>query len=205
MNYHKKEENDIMDFIPINEERAQEFEDRLSKNLLYRSTDNFIAIYNNKLINRSNDEIDAVAKEVVEVYKNISLVNRQFIVKSKEEVIAEEFEVLFPHIAFIATLKRIANDILSENYPEDTRLVFNEENKNVVMVYDPTSEETREYEGAERLRSANESIATNPFLQNAVNIEGFGEDGIAFKALEVLQIDTSFIENIGNLLNQYTK
>lgn len=194
-----------MDFIPINEERAQEFEDRLSKNLLYRSTDNFIAIYNNKLINRSNDEIDAVAKEVVEVYKNISLVNRQFIVKSKEEVIAEEFEVLFPHIAFIATLKRIANDILRENYPEDTRLVFNEENKNVVMVYDPTSEETREYEGAERLRNANESIATNPFLQNAVNIEGFGEDGIAFKALEVLQIDTSFIENIGNLLNQYTK
>ena len=194
-----------MDFIPINEELAQEFEDRLSKNLLYRSTDNFIAIYNNKLINRSNDEIDKVAKEVVEIYKNISLVNRQFIVKSKEEVIADEFEVLFPHIAFIATLKRIAGDILNENYPEDTKLVFNEENKNTVLVYDPTSEEVKEYEGAERLRNANESIATNPFLQSAVNIEGFGEDGIAFRALEVLQIDTSFIENIGELLNQYTK
>ena len=194
-----------MDFIPINEELAQEFEDRLSKNLLYRSTDNFIAIYNNKLINRSNDEIDKVAKEVVETYKNISLVNRQFIVKSKEEVIADEFEVLFPHIAFIATLKRIAGDILNENYPEDTKLVFNEENKNTVLVYDPTSEEVKEYEGAERLRNANESIATNPFLQSAVNIEGFGEDGIAFRALEVLQIDTSFIENIGELLNQYTK
>lgn len=192
-----------MNFIPVNEEVARQFEEKMGRNLLYRSTDNFITIYNNGLINKSNDEIDNVAKTIVEVYKNISLVNRTFFVKSEEEVIAEEFEVLFPHISFIATLKRIASDILSENYPEDTRLVFTEENKNVVHIYDPTADEVREYEGAERLRNANEAIATNPFLQAGVELDAHGEDGISFKAVDVLKLDTSFINNIGELLAQY--
>lgn len=192
-----------MNFIPVNEEVARQFEEKMGRNLLYRSTDNFITIYNNGLINKSNDEIDNVAKTIVEVYKNISLVNRTFFVKSEEEVIAEEFEVLFPHISFIATLKRIASDILSENYPEDTRLVFTEENKNIVHIYDPTADEVREYEGAERLRNANEAIATNPFLQAGVEFDAHGEDGISFKAVDVIKLDTSFINNIGELLAQY--
>ena len=192
-----------MNFIPVNEEVARQFEEKMGRNLLYRSTDNFITIYNNGLINKSNDEIDNVAKTIVEVYKNISLVNRTFFVKSEEEVIAEEFEVLFPHISFIATLKRIASDILSENYPEDTRLVFTEENKNIVHIYDPTTDEVREYEGAERLRNANEAIATNPFLQAGVEFDAHGEDGISFKAVDVIKLDTSFINNIGELLAQY--
>lgn len=194
-----------MDFMPINEEVAAQFEEKMSRNMLYRSTDNFIAIYNNQLINRNNDEIDKVAKSIVEVYKNVSLVSRQFIVKSKEEVISEEFEVLFPHISFVATLKRIAKDILNENYPEDTLMVFTEEDKNLVQIYDPSSDELRPYEGAERLRNANEAIATNPFLIAGVNIDGYGEDGISFKAIEVMQLDTSFISDIGELLKAYTE
>ena len=61
-----------MDFIPVNEEEARIFEEKMSKNVLFRSTDNFIAIYNNNLINKNNDEIASIAKEVVEVYKNVS-------------------------------------------------------------------------------------------------------------------------------------
>lgn len=192
-----------MEFIPYNQEVAQKFEEEMSKNLLYRSTDNFIAIYNNQLINRNNDEIDKIAKTIVEVYKNVSLVNRQFIVKSKEEVIAEEFEVLFPHISFIATLKRIAQDILNDNYPEDTKMVFTESDKNVVLIFDPSVEELKPYEGAERLRNANESIATNPFLLNNIDLEEYGEDGIAFKIVDLLKLDTSFIEDVGQLLEAY--
>lgn len=194
-----------MEFIPVNNEVAEQFEEKLSKNLLYRSTDNFIAIYNNKLINRNNDEIDKVAKAIVEVYKNVSLVNKQFIVKSKEEVISEEFEVLFPHISFIATLKRIADNVINENYPEDTRFVFTEEDKNLVQLFDPSTGEVHPYEGAERLRNVNESIASNPFLQAGVELEGYGEDGISFKIMEVLQLDTSFIIDIGALVEQYLK
>jgi len=195
----------MLDFLPFDVEVAKQFEEKMSKNLLYRSTDNFIAIYNNNLINRSNSEIDKVAKKVVEIYKNVSLVNRQFIVKSKEEVISDEFEVLFPHISFIATLKRIAKDILNENHPEDTKMIFTEENKNIVHIYDPSSESIRPYEGAERLKSANESIATNPFLVN-IKLEPWGDEGtgISFKAIDVLTLDTSFIMAIGELLNKYT-
>lgn len=195
----------MLDFLPFDVEVAKQFEEKMSKNLLYRSTDNFIAIYNNNLINRSNSEIDKVAKKVVEIYKNVSLVNRQFIVKSKEEVISDEFEVLFPHISFIATLKRIAKDILNENHPEDTKMIFTEENKNIVHIYDPSSESIRPYEGAERLKSANESIATNPFLVN-IKLEPWGDEGtgISFKAIDVLTLDTSFIMDIGELLNKYT-
>ena len=194
-----------MEFLPVNAEQAEQFEEKLSKNMLYRSTDNFIAIYNNNLINKSNEEIDKVAKAVVEVYKNVSLVNRQFIVKNPEEVIAEEFGVLFPHIAFVATLKRIAKDIFSANYPEDTKLVFLESDKNVVFIYEEEMEKPIPFEGAERLRDVNKSIATNPFLINNLELEGWGEEeeGISFKAQDILKLDTSFITEIGELLDTY--
>lgn len=196
-----------MNYIPVDREKAEKFEEKLAKNLLYRSTDNFITIYNNNLINKNNDEIDSIAKEITETYKNISLLNRKFIVKSNEEVIAEEFEVLFPHIAFVATLKRIAQDIINDNYPEDTLMVFTEKDANVVQIYDPTSmsEELIPYEGAERLKNANKAIATNPFLLNNVEIHPYGEDGegIAFRVIDILRIDTSFINDIGELLHAY--
>ena len=196
-----------MEFLPVNAEQAKQFEEKLSKNMLYRSTDNFIAIYNNNLINKSNEEIDKVAKAVVEIYKNVALINRQFIVKNPEEVIAEEFGVLFPHIAFVATLKRIAKDVFSANYPEDTKLVFLESDKNVVFIFEDEMENPIPFEGAERLRDANKSIATNPFLINNLEFEGWGkegeDEGISFKAQDVLKLDTSFITEIGELLNTY--
>jgi hypothetical protein len=195
----------IMDFIPVNEEEARIFEEKMSKNVLFRSTDNFIAIYNNNLINKNNDKIDSIAKEVVEVYKNVTLVARQFIVKTKEEVISDEFEVLFPHISFVATLKRIAQNILSENYPEDVKFVFTESDANLVQIYDPSTDEVVAYEGAERLRNANKAIATNPFINANVRLEGFGEDGISFRVMDILQLDTSFITKIGELLDAYVK
>lgn len=196
--------NEKRDYIPVNEERALEFEEELSKSPLFRSTDNFIDIYNSGLINRNNDEIDSVAKEVTTVYKNIDLVNRKFIVKSKSETIAEEFEVLFPHIAFIATLKRIATDVIKDGYPVDTKLVFVESDPNVVYVKDETSDkEITPYEGAERLRRANESIATNPFLHASINMEPYGDDGIMMLAQDLMSMDVSFINDIGELLDSY--
>lgn len=192
-----------MEFIPVNKEKAQVFEEGLSRNLLYRSTDNFIAIYNSNLINKNNEEIDKIAKEITEIYKNVDLTNKKFIVKSKEEVVSIEFEVLFPHVAFVATLKRIAGDILKDNYPEDTKIVFTESDANLVQLYDPSSEQVIAYDGAERLKNVNKAISTNPFILNQVNIEDFGEDGIAFKAADILEIDTSFITEIGDLLEAY--
>lgn len=192
-----------MEFIPVNKEKAQVFEEGLSRNLLYRSTDNFIAIYNSNLINKNNEEIDKIAKEITEIYKNVDLINKKFIVKSKEEVVSIEFEVLFPHVAFVATLKRIARDILKDNYPEDTKIVFTESDANLVQLYDPSSEQVIAYDGAERLKNVNKAISTNPFILNQVNIEDFGEDGISFKAADILEIDTSFITEIGDLLEAY--
>ena len=195
----------MSEYIAVNKEAAEEFESKMSRNILYRSTDNFIALYNSNLINKSNSEIDKVAKGITEVYKNVTLNNRKFIVKSKEEVVSDEFEVLFPHVSFVATLKRIASDILKDNYPEDTMIVFTEENQNAVQLYDVTAEELIIYEGAERLRNVNESIASNPFIVNNVNLQPYGEDGegISFKAIEILELDTSFISDIGDLLESY--
>ena len=115
--------------------------------------------------------------------------------------------MLFPHIAFVATLKRIAQDIINDNYPEDTLIVFTEKDANVVQIYDPTStsEELIHYEGAERLRNANKAIASNPFLLSNVEIYPYGEDGegISFRIIDILRIDTSFISDIGELLQAY--
>lgn len=194
-----------MEFIPVNKELAEQFEDSLNRNMLYRGTDNFMAIYNNNLINKNNSDIDETARKITEHYKNISLVNKKFIVKSKEEVISEEFEVLFPHISFVATLKRVAGDILRDNYPEDSLLVFTEKEQNVVQILTPDSDAPTQYDGSERLKNVNKSISTNPFLLGQVEVQAYGEDGIAFKAADILKIDTSFISDIGELLEAYVK
>lgn len=197
-------DNRRVEFIPANHEAAARFEEKLAGNILFQNTDNFMAIYNNNLVNKSNEEVDAIAKEIVEVYKNVVLSSRQFLVKTREEVVADEFEVLFPHIAFVATLKRIARDIINENYPEDTKFVFTESDANLVQIYDPLADEVVEYDGAERLRNANKAISTNPFINSEnVHIEGFGEDGIAFRVTDILRLDTSFISDIGELLEAY--
>lgn len=197
-------ENDTMEFIPYNQEVANQFEDKMNSNLLYRGTDNFIAIYNNQIINRNNEEIDKIAKKIVTIYKNVDLVNRQFIVKSKEEVIAESFEFLFPHISFIATLKRIGQDVLRDNHEEDTHLLFTESDKNIVQILSPVTGEVKQYEGAERLKGANEAIASNPFLLNNIHLEDYKDgEGVSFKILDLLSLDTSFISDIGELLQAY--
>lgn len=192
-----------MEFLPVNEQLANDFESKLSRSPLYRSTDNFIAIYNGNLINKNNEAIDAVAKEITTVYKNISLMNKKFIVKSKEEVVSETFEVLFPHVSFIATLKRVAKDVLKDNYPAETKIVFTEAEQNVVQLLLPDAEGLEVYEGAEKLKNANRSISTNPFFLNQVEVEDYGEDGIAFLAKDVLKVDSSFITDIGELLETY--
>lgn len=193
------------EYVPYNEEEASAFESRLERNMLYRSTDNFMALYNNNLINRANPEIDEVAKQITDVYKNIYISNRKFIVKSKEEVISEEFEVLFPHISFLATLKRIASDILKDDYNENTLMVFSDDDSNSIKVFDESLGEATNYEGAERIRNVNKSVASNPFLVNNISMQPFGEDGegIAFKAIDILSLDTSFINDIGELLESY--
>lgn len=191
-------------YIPYDQEEAIHFENEMEKNMLYRSTDNFITLYNNNLIVKSNEQIDSVAKQITETYKNISLSNRKFIVKSNEEVISDEFIALFPHIAFVATLKRIVNDIFKDNYPEDTLLIFSDNNSSI-QLYD--YDKIVEYEGAEKIKNLNKSIATNLFIINNVDLQPFGEDGesLAIKAKDILMLDTSFIDEIGDLLQTYLK
>lgn len=191
-----------MEFIAVNQELADQFEEKMARNKLFRSTDNFVDIYNSNLINKSNEDVKEIASEIGKVYKNVELVGKQFVVKSKEEVVSDEFKVIFPHISFIATLKRIAGGILEENYPDDTMLVFTEDKKNDIQIYDPSlgSEELKVYDGAEKIRDIVSSIAKNPFLLNAVELQNYGENGIAFKAIDVMTIDTSFISEIGELI-----
>lgn len=193
----------MSEYIPFNEEIANSFENRISGNLLFQSTDHFIAIYNNNLINKSNDEIDSLAKEIVDVYKNVELINRKFIVKSKEEVVSNEFEILFPHISFIVTLKRIATDILKDNYPEDTMIVFTESEPTLVQILNYETNDVKIYEGSEKLRNVNKSLASNPFITGNIELHSYGEDGIKFKAVDIVKLDTSFVSDIGDLLQAY--
>ena len=82
-------------------------------------------------------------------------------------------------------------------------MVFTESEANIVQIYDPSVEELKPYEGAERLRNVNESIAKNIFLLEHIQLEDYGDDGIAFKVTDLLSLDTSFIEDIGELLQSY--
>lgn len=196
-----------MKIIPRNKEVADEFEAKL-KNTAFASTDQFIMLYNQNIINKSNDKTNEVAQEITRTYKNVILKNRMLIVQSEEELVVENFAFILPNMALVSQLKRIVKNIMKENYPENTALIFKESDDGVIYVVDTDGEEPPHvYDGAEKISKLNSLIASNPFLVNLVfdyEVEG-EENAGAILATSLLEVNTEFISKIGELLESSLK
>ena len=190
-------------FLTTDTERSEALERKLSQKPAYRNIDQFIMLFNSGIFDKKNEEIKQIVNEIDEIYSNIVLQKGFFIVKSKNEDILQKTLFLLQKYELVAALKRIANTMQNEDYSIDTKLIFLSTKPGTVHVLTDNNDLV-EYQGAEKLFQASKDFASNPFLIDLIKDydDESGEDNAYLLMSDILNLDDSFIMQIGSILEQ---
>lgn len=192
-----------MYYIPIDAQKAESLERKLARSKVYRSVDNFVDLYNTKTIDVLDNEVNKVAREIEATFQNIEIRNRRIIVKSKEEVSGDKALFVLEHLSVLARLQRVANDIVEDNYPLDTFMVFKEGDMGIIYITEDIEdlESILPYVGAERLNNAHSALNTNPFLIK--HTYALDTNMIGFRVEDLINVDTSMLNTVGDIVADY--
>lgn len=207
-------------------QRHEELTERLSKTI-FQSPRAFIEAHSEGLINRNNDDVKAIADEIVDIYQNVEMKNRELVFVSQTEVMTEELLEGLQDWKIITKLKRALSDALEENILTTDTIYFLPDS--VGYVYADNSDGEQERLLSEKFFNATKALEPiykrySSFSKQTpaqANFEpqgegqglpdvGYGEgeseeektDAYVFKVEDILDIDDSFIESIYRLFEQ---
>lgn len=195
-------------YIPVTAEAQETVERELKKTGLFSDLDQFINLYNSKIINVRSEKIKELSELIDESYLNIVLQRNYFFVQSKEEVELKKTLFLLEAWELTSTLKRIANDLIDDDLSMNTMIVFDEEKKGVVF-YQTINEDTGdydeivEYENAEKLKADKIILTSNPILQQIMNVDEDDENIISFELEDLLSLDDDFLSEISSVVDTF--
>lgn len=195
-------------YIPVTSEAQETVERELKKTGLFSDLDQFINLYNSKIINVRSEKIKELSELIDESYLNIVLQRNYFFVQSKEEVELKKTLFLLEAWELTSTLKRIANDLIDDDLSMDTMIVFDDEKKGVVF-YQIINEDTGdydeivEYENAEKLKADKIILTSNPILQQIMNVDEDDENIISFELEDLLSLDDDFLSEISSVVDTF--
>lgn len=195
-------------YIPVTAEAQETVERELKKTGLFSDLDQFINLYNSKIINVRSEKIKELSELIDESYLNIMLQRNYFFVQSKEEVELKKTLFLLEAWELTSTLKRIANDLINDDLSMDTMIVFDDEKKGVVF-YQTIDEDTGdydeaiEYENAEKLKADKIILTSNPILQQIMNVDEDDENIISFELEDLLSLDDDFLSEISSVVDTF--
>lgn len=200
-----------MDYILVNEQAGEQVKAAIEKQRIFGSVDQFILLYNEEVINTKKKEIKDIASLIEKSYSNVILQKNKFYVKSKEETYLDQEVFVLNAFKVVAALKRIAQNIIDDGYESDTKLILLDKKPGVVLIEsldedDNSPQGLEQYPAAEQIVKNNKEIASNPFLINLINDYGYEDDdkGAYFNVYDLVNIDTSFIENIHQIIVSLT-
>lgn len=205
-------------------QRHQELTERLSKTI-FQSPRAFIEAHSEGLINRNNDDVKAIADEIVDIYQNVEMKNRELVFVSQTEVMTEELLEGLQDWKIITKLKRALSDALEENIlttdtiyflpsavgyvyadnseGEETRLLsekFFNATKALEPIYKRYSSFSKQTPGSEGFEAQNEEQGLPDI--GSEESESEKSDAYVFKVEDILDIDDSFIESIYRLFEE---
>lgn len=201
-------------YIAVDENAEDRVNTALKGQPFIANKDQFISLYNQGVINVSNPSITKIASIINEGYSNVILQNKKFYVSSAQETYIDKALFVLANWKLILTLKRIANDIVNDDRPADTKLIFFESKPGQVFLEtDLEEDETRtiesfvKYDAAERFTSSKKAIFSNLLLKDKIQIyEELEDDNIFYiEAYDLIEIDSTFIEEINNIVDQRMK
>lgn len=205
-------------------QRHQELTERLSKTI-FQSPRAFIEAHSEGLINRNNDDVKAIADEIVDIYQNVEMKNRELVFVSQTEVMTEELLEGLQDWKIITKLKRALSDALEENILTTDTIYFLPSAVGYVYADNSEGEETRLL--SEKFFNATKALEPiykrySSFSKQEPGSDGFdsqnAEEGLpdisyeepeseksdayVFKVEDILDIDDSFIESIYRLFEE---
>lgn len=182
--------------LPINEEKDREFKQLLERQLGMDDVEKFIIFYNKRILSDNNSIVKGLAEKLQENYRNIDL-NRKYIsLMSEEETAVIAIETMMNYWRFITGLKSIANQMISEGFEEQERIIFTERQGGYPLIVNPEDDTELKRHWSNRVLASNfkDQIKNNPFIVNIrEDLSTDEESTVAFRVGDVIQIDDSFI------------
>lgn len=195
-------------YIPVTQDAEILVNEELKETGLFSDLDQFINLYNSKIINVRADKIKEISELIDKSYLNIILQRNFFFVQSKEEVELKKTLFLLEAWELTSTLKRIANDLIDDDLPMETMIVFDDEKKGTVF-YQTIDEDTGEYselveyENAEKLKADNVILTSNPILQQIMKVDQENENIISFEVEDLLSLDDEFLSEVSKVVDRF--
>lgn len=211
-----------LNLMPTDNVSKSKIEHKLNSSRYFSSPDNFIAMYNADLLKHNDLTIKEIAKEISEAYINVELKNNKLIVKSEEEVNAENCLALLSYYKGVISLKHLAENLFDEGYPTETKIVFDNEKKGVPLIElkipnEDDSENKEEYTiklekhwSTDSIFKDNQEIANNIFTRQILmrypneGTYNNNPNSCYFLIEDLIDVDVSFIEDVRKILFEKT-
>ena len=185
-----------MKLIPINQDKAIKFEEKL-RNIPYLSNpEQFIFLINKGLLNIKANEILKLLEEIQSTYINIRLINNKLILRSEQEVATERCQYLFKQLNVVSALKRFANNLKNEDFEDNTKIVFEKsvhKGKPLVELKNNNIAKPTIHWSSEKVVDGVEEIAKNIYLTSIVLTYDNDPNKCYFLLGDLLNLDDSFI------------
>lgn len=199
-------------YIAVTPEAEQEVQAALANQPFISDRDHFIALYNQGVINVSNTSIDSIAKIIAASYSNVILQNKKFYVSSAQETYVQKALFVLESWQLVLTLKRIASDIVDDDLPVNTKLVFFDDKPGQVYLEgepnedgEITPESFLKYDAAERFTTSKKTLPSNILLKNKIQIYDGLEGAVYIEAFDLINIDSTFIDEINESIDRAMK
>lgn len=181
-------------FLPHDSQKAEALTASLEQSI-FKNIDSFITLYNSGYVNRKNEEIQKIAKEITATYKDVKDAGGQLVFISTEEIRLEELASLIEEWAFIVKVKRELESLTAAgDLTREDLVVFTVKAVGYLhRVEDPDGNLTRLSQ--ERVCSKNAVVASVYQRYSRSQEESSPEKGFyAFMVDDFLQRDASFVE-----------
>lgn len=123
-----------INFIESNHAYAEKAKLKLRKQHLPADIETFINLFNQGLINTRNDSVKDIVKLITSGYGNVASQGNKIYVKSEDETVIEQTDFFLKQYKLVATLKRIAGEMLEADYSADTKLIIKAQNPGFIYL-----------------------------------------------------------------------
>lgn len=197
-------------YIPVNQEAENQVKELISKQRIFGDVDQFIHLYNEAFINVNKKEIKDLANLIANSYSNVILQRNKLFVKSADETYVDKALFILESWKLILAMKRVAEDIIADDNPVETKLVFFTDKSRTGYVYlegeldeegNITEESFDRYEAAERLTTSETAIPSNIYLKPFIKIYDEIEGAYYIEAYQLINLDTEFIKEINRIID----
>lgn len=189
-------------FIPVSQQAKEDLDERV-RNTPFRSVEEFIALYNDDLINKKASLAKEILQELVSTYKDVEEKSRKIIFLDPAEVyLNESLRALAPWELIVKIKREIQSALDAGTLDSDPSsvLVFTPQATGILCKLVEKEDGSRSF-----VKIGVEKLFTNPEAIEEIfrkySTTGEGKDGTySFKVEDFTSLDDSFIFEIRRLI-----